>query len=415
MEVLYARCAGVDVHKRMLMTHARMIEDRKVRREVKESGTFTREILALADWLKEREITHIAMESTGPYWRPVYNILEGSFQILVCNAQHIKNVPGRKTDVKDAEWIADLLAHGLLQPSFVPDAPQQALRDLTRGRWVLVAERVRIGNRIQKLLEEANIKLASVASDVLGVSGRTMLAAIAAGQDDPKALADMARGRLRHKLDLLGQAMQGRVRPHQRILLRELLNQVRSLDDSIASLETAIDEAIRQETEIPFERAVAVLQSAPGIAANAAPAIISEIGVDMARFGSAPRLCAWAGVAPGNRQSGGKRLSGRTLNGNRALVRTLVEAACSAKSQRGTYLSALYGRIAARRGKKRALMAVAHSLLRSIYYMLLNDVPYVDLGANHFEKLNRDRIVRRCARTLDSLGYDVSQRQPIPA
>jgi len=415
MEIMYARCAGIDIHKRMVMTHARLVEAGRVVREIRESGTFTKELLELRDWLKDRGVTHVAMESTGSYWRPVYNILEGEFELLVCNARHIKNVPGRKTDVKDAEWIAELLAHGLLKPSFVPEVPQRALRDLTRGRSSLVSERARLANRVQKLLKEANIKLASVATDVLGVSGRAMLASIAAGEDDPRVLARKAKGRLRAKAQALGEALQGRVRPHQRVLLRELLKQVESLDASIAALETEIATEIRNETDIPFEAAVALLQTAPGIAQTSARAIIGEIGTDMSRFGSARRLCAWAGVAPGNHESGGKRLSGRTLHGNRSLMRTLAEVAAAAARQKGTYLSALYGRLAARRGKRRAIVAVAHSVLRSIYYMLTSGVSYQELGSAHFDNINRAAVIRRLARRAEELGYSISPVEAVAA
>jgi transposase len=415
MEVVNARCAGIDVHKKMVMTHARVVEPAGVAREILESGTFTKDLLNLRDWLKDRGITHVAMESTGSYWRPVYNILEGDFEILVCNAHHIKNVPGRKTDVRDAEWIAELLAHGLLKPSFAPEAPQRALRDLTRGRASLVSERARLSNRIQKVLEEANIKLASVATDVLGASGRAMLASIAAGEDDPRALARKARGRLKSKTEELGDALQGRVRPHQRILLRELLKQVESLDASISALEAAIDAEIQEEPKIPFEAAVALVQTAPGIAGTSARAIIAEIGADMTRFGSDKRLCAWAGTAPGNHQSGGKRLSGKTLHGNRALMRVLAECACAAARQKGTYLSALYGRLAARRGKRKAIVAVAHSLLKSIYHMLVKGESYQELGPNHFNNINRAAVVRRIARRAAELGYAITPLETIAA
>jgi transposase len=407
MEVVNARCAGIDVHKRMVMAHARLAEGPAPLRKVMEFGTFTQDLLAMRDWLHELGVTHIAMESTGVFWRPLYNVLEDEFEILVCNAHHIKNVPGRKTDVKDAQWIADLLAHGLLKPSFVPGPPQRALRDLTRARSQYVAQRARLSNQIQKLLEECNIKLSSVASDVLGVSGRAMLAALAAGQDDSKTLANYARRSLRKKLPQLGLALQGRMRSHQRTLLREHLNQVESLDRSIRALESAIDETLKQEPNSPFESAVAVIQTHPGIAETSARAIVSEIGADMARFGSAERLCAWSGMAPGNHQSAGKRLSGKTLKANRYLRSILVEVAQSAANQKGTYSSALYARLAARRGKKRALIAVGHSVLRSLYYMISNGQPYKELGANHFDELNRTRIVRRLTQRASSLGFEL--------
>jgi transposase len=405
MEVVYARCAGIDVHKRMLMTQARLAQGGKVQRELRECGTFTKDLLALRDWLKELGVTHVAMEATGSFWRPVYNILEGEFEILVCNAHHIKNVPGRKTDVKDAEWISELLAHGLLKPSFVPEAPQRALRDLTRTRSTFVAERARIANRIQKLLEEANIKLASVATDVLGASGRQMLRALVGGQEDPHILAEMSLRRLRKKIPQLQFALEGRIRPHQRIVLGELLKQVESLDLSIDKLEEAIQQELDEEGNRPFETAVALLTSVPGIGTTSARAIVSEIGPDMDRFGSAERLCAWAGVAPGNHQSGGKRLSGKTLHGNRSLMTTLAEAATAAARTKDTYLAALYRRLSLRRGKRKAVVALAHSMLRSVYYMLKSGAVYHDLGPNHFDRINYDKTVKRLEKRAGELGY----------
>ena len=407
MEVVYYCCAGIDVHKRMIMVHIRVAADGKVVRHLREFGTFTKDLLELRDWLHEHGVTHLAMESTGVYWRPLYNILEGEFEILVCNAHHIKNVPGRKTDVKDAEWIAELLAHGLLKPSFVPEAPQRALRDLTRARSQYVAQRARLSNQIQKLLEESNVKLASVASDVLGVSGRAMLAGLAAGEQDPRILANHAKRRMRRKLPVLSQALEGRMRPHQRTLLREHLNQVESLDASIRVLESAIEDMLKEESNSPFEAAVALIKTSPGIADTSARSIVSEIGADMSRFGSADRLCAWAGVAPGNRQSGGKRLSGKTLKANKALGAILAEVAQAAVRRRNTYASALYARLAARRGKQRALIAVAHSMLRSIYYMLTKGEPYHELGPSHFDEINRARILKRLAQRASNFGYEL--------
>jgi transposase len=414
MEVVVARCAGLDVHKATVQAHVRTLENGRVRREAFEFGTFTKQILEMRDWLAQRGVTHVAMESTGCYWRPIYNILEGGFEILVCNAQHMKNVPGRKTDVKDAQWIADLLAHGLLRPSFIPHEPQRALRDLCRGRVSLVQERSRIANRINKLLEEANIKLSSVASDVLGVSGRLMLEAISQGEDNPRILAKNAKRKLRKKRPALTEALNGRVQEHQRILLRELLNQVASLDSSISALEKAIEGELQKEANAPFERAVTLIQTVPGVAQVAARAIIGEIGYDMSQFGSANRLCAWAGIAPGNRQSGGKRLSAQRLHGNKSLVTTLVESALVAARLKDTYLCALWGRLSLRRGKKRATVAVAHSILRSIFHMLQRDAPYQDLGSAYFDRIDPQRTLKRLTRRASQLGYALQPLGGLP-
>jgi transposase len=348
------------------------------------------------------------MESTGSYWRPVYTILEGQFDLVVANAHHIKNVPGRKTDTKDAVWIADLLAHGLLKSSFVPPQRQRALRDLTRARSSLVAERARLSNRIQKLLEEANIKLASVATDVLGVSGRAMLHAIARGETDATAMAALARKSLKKKDAQLREALQGRVQSHQRIVLKELLYQVESLDGSVVRLEEAIGRAMEEGEENPFERTAALIDTAPGASICASRGVVAEIGTDMRVFGSATRLCAWAGVAPGNFQSGGKRLSGKTLHGNKALKTLLVEIANAASRQKGTYCQALYHRLAGRRVRKRALVAVAHSLLNAFYHMILHGVPYQDLGADYFDRINKTKLVNGLRKRLTNLGYEVT-------
>jgi transposase len=409
MDVLHSRCAGIDVHKQTVVVCVRIaVSGSKASSEARTFGTFTSDLLAAADWLEASGVTHVAMESTGSYWRPVYNVLEGRFELLVANAHHVKNVPGRKTDVKDAEWLADLLAHGLLKASFVPEPSLRALRDLTRGRSTLVAQRATLSNRIQKLLEEANIKLGSVASDVLGASGRDMLREMANGQSDPVQLAELARGQMRKKIGDLQKALRGQVMPHQRILLRELLAQVESLDSSIRTLETEVDRYLRQEQNAPFEAAVSLLQSTPGVGETSAHIIISEIGADMARFGSADRICAWGGAAPGNNQSAGKRLPGGKRHGNKNLLTCLVECAASATRMTGTYYHALYRRIAARRGKKRALIAVAHSMLRAFYYMISNGTRFQDLGADHFEKSNKQRIVTRLTKRLTAFGYDVT-------
>jgi transposase len=413
MEVVYSRCGGVDVHKKQVTACARIASGSKFEIEVREFGTMTRDLLSMSDWFKERGVEHVAMESTGSYWKPVYNILEGEFSILLANAQHMKTVPGRKTDVKDAQWIAELHAHGLLRASFVPKQEQRGLRELTRTRTTLVAERARLSNRIQKVLEDANVKLGSVASDVLGVSGRAMLREMIAGRDDAKTTAQLAKGALRRKMGSLELALEGRIRSHHQIVLGELLNQVESLDASVARLDEAICEALKQAQD-PFEEAVAILVTAPGVGPVSARAILAEIGTRMDQFPSAQHLASWAGISPGNKQSGGKRLSGRITPGNKWVKTTLVQVAQAASHQKDTYVHAQYCRVAARRGKKRAIVAVAHSLLVSIYHMLKNGKTYQELGAEYFDKLNQSRTIDRLAGRIASLGYRVVL-EPVPA
>jgi len=407
MEVLYPFCAGLDVHKRIVVA-CRIMRDAAGKKVLQKRtfSTTTRDLLALLDWLQAGQVTHVAMESTGEYWKPVYNILEGSFELWVVNARHYKNVPGHKTDVKDATWIAELMEHGLLRPSFVPPQPQRDLRDLTRHRSNFVRERATVVNRVQKLLEGANIKLASVATDVLGVSGRAMLDALVAGTTDPTLLAALSRGRLNRKRDELEEALLGRVRPHHRLILRELLQQIDSLDASIARLDTAIEEATA-----PFAEAVAALDTLPGVARRAAEGIVAEIGTDMTRFPTAAHLCAWAGVCPGNNESAGKRLSGRIRHGNLHLRGLLIQAAHAAAHTKGTYLSAQYHRLAARRGNKRAIMAVAHSILVIAYHLIQRKETYQDLGADYFDKQQPEATARRLVSRLQRLGYEVTLAQ----
>jgi transposase len=360
MQVIHPRCCGIDVHKRSVVACVLLTEpDGSVRRRVNTFGTMTADLLALHDWLGGFGVTHIAMESTGVYWRPVYNLLEEEGRtILLVNPQHMKAVPGRKTDVQDAEWIADLLRHGLLRGSFIPPAPIRALRELTRYRKVLVAQRADEVNRVQKLLEGANVKLASVATDVLGVSGRAMLAALREGQEDPEALAELARGRLRAKLPALRRALEGRVQAHHRILLAQLLAHIDYLEAAIAEMQTGIARALA-----PYDAAIELLQTIPGVGPVAAAAIVAEVGADMGRFPSGRHLASWAGVCPGNKQSGGKRLGGKTTNGNVWLRAMLGEVAWSSARCKGTYLHAQYHRLARRRGKYRAILAVAHRVV----------------------------------------------------
>jgi transposase len=372
MEILYQCCAGLDVHKKTVVACIRSLgTDGQSHDMVRTFGTMTAELLELADWLAAHAVVHVAMESTGVYWKPVYYLLEDRFQLLLVNAQHIKQVPGRKTDVKDCQWIAQLLQHGLLRASFVPPPAIRELRDLTRQRSQLVGERASVSNRIQKVLEDANIKLASVASEVLGVSGRAMIAALIAGETEPDRLADLARRRLRGKIPQLRQALKGRVTEHHRFMLRTFMDHVRHLDDLVERLDHRIEEAMS-----PFAQAVERLVTIPGINRRAAEMIVAEIGTDMTRFPSAGHLSSWAGMCSGNHQSAGKRQSGRTTQGDRWLRQALVQAAWAASHTKGTFLSATYHRWAKRMGKKRALVALGHKILVLIYELLKDQTTY---------------------------------------
>ncbi len=404
MDVVYTHCCGLDVHKKTvaacLITSTAGAEPVK---EIRTFGTMTADLLALADWLQEAGCTHVAMESTGVYWRPVYNLLEGQFELLVVNAQHMKAVPGRKTDVKDAAWIAELLRHGLLRGSFIPSKPQRQLRELTRYRSTLVQDRARALNRLQAVLEDANLKLASVVTDINGVSAQAMLEAILAGQRDVEVLADLARGRLRAKRDQLKVALEGRVTAHHSFVMTEHLSTLEYLDEAIERVSGEIDQRLTADQE-----AIALLDTIPGVGQRAAEILIAEIGTDMSRFPSAKHLASWAGMCPGNHDSGGKRLSGKTRKGNRWLRQVLVEIAHVASKTKYTYLAAQYKRIAARRGKKRALIAVGHTILTIVYMMLTRKQPYQDLGAAYFDQREQERVERRLVHRLERLGYEVS-------
>ncbi len=405
MQVVHARCCGLDVHKKsvvacILLTH----EDGTVQRQVRSFGTMTVELLALADWLTAAGITHVAMESTGVYWRPVFNLLEDEARtIVLVNAQHMAAVPGRKTDVRDSEWLADLLRHGLVRASFIPPAPIRDLRELTRYRKTLVQERAQEVNRLQKLLEGATIKLAAVATDVLGLSGRDMLRALISGEQDPEALAQVARGKLRAKLPALRQALQGRVQPYHLILLTRILAHIDVLEESLAQLQAEIDTRLASCAE-----AVALLETIPGVGPVAAATIVAEIGTDMSRFPSAKHLASWAGVCPGNKQSGGKRLSGKPTDGDPWLRGVLGEVAQVIARTRNNYLNAQYHRLARRRGTYKAILAVAHSVLVIAYHILRDKQPSNDLGADYVDKLDAKRIERHHVRRLEQLGYAVT-------
>jgi len=405
MEIEHTHCAGLDVHKKTVVA-AIIVPDGQggLRKEVRTFGTMTVDLLGLSDWLLSFRVTHVAMESTGEYWKPIYNILEENFEVLLVNARHIKQVPGRKTDVMDAEWIADLLRHGLLRSSFIPPVGQRELRELTRHRTNFVRERASVVNRIQKTLESANIKLASVASNVMGVSGRAMLEAIVAGTTNATEMAGLAKGRLRGKREQLDKALEGRVKPHHRFVLAELLCQVDSLDESIARFDAEIEKYCH-----PFEEEVELLDTIPGVAQRIAEVIVSEIGSDMSRFPTADHLAAWAGVAPGNNESAGKCYSGTTRHGDRALTSALVQAAHAAARTRNTYLSAQYHRLAGRRGKKRAIVAVAHSILVISYHIIQRKEPYRDLGGDYFDQRRPEATAKRLLIRLQHLGYDISR------
>ena len=410
MDTLYPRCAGIDVHKNNVVVCVRCCDrPGKVFEEVRTFSAMTRELLALSDWLAEHGVTHVAMESTGVYWKPVFNILEGRVAVILVNAEHIKKVPGRKTDVKDCQWIAQLLQHGLLKASFVPPLPIRELRDLTRQRTQLIQERTAAANRIQKVLEDANIKLAGVATDVLGVSGRDMLEGLIAGETDPEKLADLARKRLRAKIPALRLALQGRVTDHHRFLLRMHLDHITHLEELIGRLGARIEEALA-----PFAQAVEQLQTIPGINQRVAETVLAEVGPRMEQFPSADHLASWAGMSPGNNESAGKRRSGRITKGNRWLKRTLVQAAWAASHTKGTYLVAQYRRLAKRRGVKRALVAVGHTLLVIIYHVLKRGTVYAELGADFLERLEPARLTRQLVKRLEALGHKVTL-EPCPA
>lgn len=441
MEVIYERCAGLDVHKKTVV--ACRVHSKAHGRTVQETKTFettTAKLLELLDWLNEWECTHVAMESTGEYWKPVYNILEGHVEILLVNARDIKAVPGRKTDVKDAEWIAELLRHGLLRASFVPPRPQRDLRDLTRQRSNLVRERSAVVNRLQKVLEGANIKLASV-TKAGGVSVREIVEAMVGGESDPAVLAEMAQGRLRSKRAELEAALTGQMRAHHRFLLNSHLRHIDFLNEQIqafseeigarmsqlevisggpaeppsasstpgsASRPPQLEEGKGQPPKLTAERALALLVTIPGINRWQAEVILAEIGLDMSRFGGDACLASWAGVAPGNNESAGKRRSGKTRPGSPILRRTLTLVAHAAGRTKNTYLAAQNHRLAARRGAKRATIAVAHSIIVIIYHVLTNQEPYRELGGNYFDERKRDAVTNRLVRRLGNLGYNVS-------
>lgn len=405
MEVIYERCAGLDVHKKSVTACRSTPAVRGGwQKERRRFGTMTDELLKLSDWLREAQVTAVAMESTGVYWKPVFNILESEFEVILVNARHIKYVPGRKSDISDAQWIGELLQHGLLKASYIPERPQRDLRDLIRYRTSLIRERAREINRVQKVLEDANVKLASVASNVMGVSGRQMLEAIIAGNEDPEALAELAKGRLRSKIPDLERALSGRIRTSHRLLLRLHLEHIDDLANKIEKLNEEIDRLM-----LPFDEDEQLrrLDDIPGVGREVAQVIIAELGVDMNRFPSAAHAASWAGLAPGKNESAGKNRSGKITPGNRHLKAMLVQAAHAVSRSKDNYLAAQFRRLAARRGKKRAAIAVAHSILVIAYHMLRDGTEYRDLGGDYFDKRNKEKLQRNLVRRLEGLGLKV--------
>ena len=415
METIYERCCGLDIHKKTV--GACLIVPGPLGRSAKEIrtfGTMTEDLLKLSDWLTANRVTHVAMESTGVYWKPIWNLLEGNFELLLANAQHIKAVPGRKTDVKDCEWIADLLPrgvggptysahHGLLKGSFVPDLPQRELRELTRYRTSLVRERTSEVNRLQKTLEGANIKLSSVATNTMGKSGRQILEEMLRGSSDAKTLAQLAKGRLREKIGELERALEGCFGAHQRFLVAQQLAHIDFLDDTIEQVSAQVQERMR-----PFDEELSRLDAVPGVGRRTAEVLVAEIGIEMARFPTPAHLASWAGMCPGNNESAGKRKTARTRKGSPWLRSALVEAAHAAARTKETYLSAQYHRLAARRGKKKAAVAVGHTILVIVYHLLKQGTTYADLGPIYFDQHDRQAVERRLVNRLHRLGYKVT-------
>lgn len=404
MYILYERCCGLDVHKKTV-TACLVIAGRQGKHDktIREFGASTPDLLALRDWLLAAGCSHIAMESTGFYWKPVYNLLEDHFQVTLANAQHVRGLPGRKTDVGDAEWIADLLQHGLIRASFVPNRAQRELRELTRYRKALIRARTAEVNRIQKVLTGANIKMDTVVTDMMGASGRDMLAALMVGALQPQQMADLARGRMRQKLEELEQALTGFMGAHQRFMLAQQLAHIAILQETIAACGDEIAQRMR-----PWQDALQRLCTIPGVGPRTAEVILAEIGLDMSRFPTAHHLASWAGMCPGNRESGGKRLSGKTRKGNHWLRQALVESAHAAKKARQTYLAAQHRRLAARRGTNVATVAVAHTILVIAYHILKNGTVYQELGAAYFDQRQPERTSRRMVKRLEAMGYRVT-------
>jgi len=404
MDEVFTCCAGLDVHKESVEACVRRMEPTgRLHQQTRHWPTMTRDLVAMADWMAAQGVTHVAMESTGVFWKPIYNILEGRFTVLLVNARHLKQVPGRKSDIRDCQWIAQLLQHGLLKGSFIPPRAQRELRDLTRHRVQLVEEKARTVNRLHKVLEDANIKLASVATDILGVSGRAMLKALIEGQENPVQLADFAQRQLRGKIPELEKALQGHLTEHHRFMLRLLWKQLAQQEELIAELDSKIEEQTR-----PFEDEIERLDAVPGVDHLVAQVMLAEVGGNMQPFPTHQHLASWAGMCPGNEDSAGKRRRRRITPGNRWLKRTLVQAAWAASHSKNAYLASQYRRLAGRRGKKRALIAVGHSILVIFYHLLKSRTRYADLGGDFFDRLEPQRLTRYYVRRLETLGHKVT-------
>lgn len=453
MQVIYQRCCGIDVHKKMIVACLLICSAQGVQKEIQTFSTMLSDLYRLRDWLKAKQCQAVAMESTGVYWKPIWNVLEGELELLLCNAQHIKAVPGRKTDVKDAEWIADLLAHGLLRASFVPPRPQRELRDLTRYRSSLAADRARLVNRIQKTLEDTNIKLASVATDITGTSGRAILKAMLEGEQNPQKLAELARGRMKEKREQLAQALQGTLGEHHRFLLQSQLRQldffdqqVRELDQEIAhrlgvpsgpdnpdpsgdlppkeegsealvateSAESSHPLGVQPEahTQLSSAEAIRILDEVTGINVRIGEIVVAELGLQVDRFPDEAHLCSWVGLCPAAKISANKRLSTKTGKGNRWLRQALIEAANAAARSKGTFLGAYYQRLRKHMGHKKAIVALAHRILVIIYHLLKKQQTYQELGPDHIDAKAAEVARRRALRTLEQLGYDVTLQSP---
>jgi transposase len=407
MDVIYPRCAGLDVHKQTVVACARLCGDGAPRQEVRTFTTTTSGLLALADWLESLGVQHAAMEATGVYWKPVWHVLEGHFELVLANAAHVKNVPGRKTDVNDATWLADLLAHGLIRASFVPPVAVQELRTLTRTRKQFVRERGSHAQRIEKILEDANLKLSVVLSDILGKSGRAVLQALIDGQTNPEQLAACVVGRVKASRAELLEALHGRVSPHHRFMLKLHLDHIGTLDKAIAQIEMEVGLGLQ-----PFRQAAKLLSTMPGLSSVSANVLIAEIGIDMSRFATPGHLLSWACLCPRNDESAGKRRSTRLRRGGKWLKTTLVQAAWAAVKTKGSYLHAQFQRLRARRGAKKAIIAVAASMLTSAWHMLRDGTEWHDLGAAHFDRANAAKTANRLIRRLQQLGYAV-QATPV--
>lgn len=404
MDILYSRCCGLDVHAKTVVA-CLCIEGEK---QIRTFSTMTADLLQLADWLLAAGCTHIAIESTGVYWRPVFNLLEDHFTVLLVNAHHIKAVPGRKTDVRDCDWICDLLRHGLLKASFIPPRHIRELRELTRHRQILVRDRAAVANRIQKLLESANIKLGQVATHVLGLSGKLMLQALADGEEDAEQLAQLAKGKLKAKAAQLKQALTGHLTPTQRFLLQELLCQYDQLDEAIARTTTEIQRQLQESPDPCLPQALDLLQTIPGVGARVAETLVSEIGTDMTHFPTAGHLASWAGMCPGNHESAGKQLSGHTRKGNVYVRGALTQAAWAATRTKRTYLAAQFRRLTTRLGKRRALVAVGHSILVIAWHLLSNRASYQELGRDYFDRCDAQAYRLKLLRKLEVLGLKVT-------